>query len=126
MSDLREWLTKGYSTSVVDISASIQGQMAASEIVMVFVVSTSFTIPADFIGSEVYAVGVPTLENIISIYKNESTLVGTITFNAGSSTGVFGSSIDTVFSIGDRLSLVNQDVKDATISDIAVTIRGGL
>lgn len=60
---------------------------------------------------------------VLTIKKNGSS-VGTITFGAGQSTGVFAMASQQSFASGDVLSVHNQGSADATLADISFSIRG--
>jgi hypothetical protein len=54
------------------------------------------------------------------------TLIGTITFGIGASTGTFattGGGAET-FAAGDRLSIINENPADATLADLSITFLG--
>ena len=126
MSILKDYLVKGFANFIVDLAVYISGKTLSSEILMTFVVTKSFTLPTDFVGSEAYASIGATSAVTFTIYRNESIDVGTVVFTAGSNTGVFSSSGDVSFISGDRLYVVNQVSADATLANISLTIRGNL
>jgi len=84
------------------------------------------TFVADFVGSlaSVDPAYAATAETVLTIKKN-GTDVGTITFAAAGSTGVFDSSATpVVYSAGDYLIVVNQATADATLAGIGIGFKG--
>lgn len=99
------------------------GLLNSGEVLLQEVFNREVTLSAGLADSEAYALTGATASTVISIQKN-SVEVGTITFGIGSQTGVFSFASDVTFNDTDRLQLVNQDPRDATLADLSVTIEG--
>jgi len=100
------------------------GTLGASEIFFfkVFLDSVVFTI--NFSQSRCIALVAATAQAILIIKKN-GIQVGTITFAAGGTVGVFGGAIaDVKFVDGDYITIEGPAVPDATLANITATLFG--
>lgn len=88
-----------------------------------FVFADSIVFPDDFTGSQGHAATVATADAEFTIAKNGAP-VGTITFEAGSQAAVFSSTEAVSFTAGDVLTITCPTPRDATLSGIAITLRG--
>jgi hypothetical protein len=109
-----------------DFSMFIQGVPGDSDKIITIAAVTAFTLPAGLTGSGAYAEVVSTAAAIFDIKKNGGASLGTVNFALGANVATFTFATPTAFAIGDRLSLTNQATADATLADIAITIRGDL
>ena len=111
----------GYTPDTYDIALSILNKPTASATVLSFVSVRSFTIPANFADSLATAAEASTGTATFDIRKNNIS-IGSVTFTA-SSTGVFSTMEAVAFTAGDTLKIVAPTSQDATLADIAITIR---
>lgn len=95
---------------------------ATGEELYSWIMTTTVTFPAAFLGSVAKARIASTGTVVYSIRKNDVE-IGTITFTA-SVTGVFALASQTAFAAGDRISLIAPDPRDATLSGVVVTVVG--
>lgn len=107
--------------------SAISGKPTAGQLVCIYTAGAAMTFPANFATPDSCAsLGVnPTATATYSVYKNTSTLVGTITV---SSAGVFtfATTGGAPFSLNarDRLTIVAPGSQDATLSDVGITLVG--
>lgn len=87
------------------------------------VLSTTVTFLAGLGDSRAVAEVAATASSVFSLLKNGAQF-GTITFGAGSASGVFASAADTIFSAGDILTVVAPTPRDATLSGVSATVTG--
>lgn len=113
-----------------DISFFIAGNMfTASAIVGSFIATRAISIPANAVGSFVFAQVAPLAPVVYDIQVNGLS-VGSITFLTGIQTGTFtlpgtGSPLsDLDLVAGDIISIVNPLVTEPTIADVTITIVG--
>lgn len=109
----------------VDISTFFSGAPGNSEKIFTFAAPKVFTLPIGLTGTKIFAQVTATAEATVDIQKNDVS-IGTITFAIASNTPTFTFASATAFAVGDRLQLINQATADATLADIAFTIRGDL
>jgi hypothetical protein len=114
-------LTGERDTAVV--SFAISGRPRSGEIVegTVFVDPVSF--PVDFEGSEAVSRVAAAAETVFSITRGDAE-IGTVTFAADSSHGVFALEEETVFDIGESLDIVCPNPRDTTLSGVKIALRG--
>ena len=79
--------------------------------------------PSGLTGSRASAGTAATAAASITITKNGAS-IGSVNFAAGQKVGTFTFTAQTAFSAGDRLGFVAQATADATLADIAVTLKG--
>lgn len=105
----------------VDVGIFVQGRPQDAELVLQHVFTGAATFSASLTGSRAKAVAASTGTVAFSVKKN-GVEFGTITFTA-SSTGVFAGSAAS-FAAGDILSITAPASRDATLSDISITLAG--
>jgi hypothetical protein len=111
-----------------DISSTLLGGATADEPVLFFAPSRSFSIPTNFVNAiaiaETAGVGatVFTVQKLPSPYTTP-TNIGTLTFGAGSKTGVFSSSPATTLQSGDVLRILAPSSPDTNLKNICITIQ---
>lgn len=108
-----------------DIFNFVNGKPLVNEVLMRAITVRVYTIAANFAGSLAYCTTGATTPQTINILKNGS-LIGTVTFGIGSTTGTFaGSPSGVTMNIGDQLQVqMTGASQDASFSDIAFTIKG--
>jgi hypothetical protein len=115
--------------SIYDISNFLNGFPLANEIVMRVILTRTFTIPADFVGSYAFTTHPASDYDVkLGITKNGAQL-GTVTFAVGSYLGTWaGTGSAIVYNVSDQLHIqVDNTVHvtpDSTFSDFAFTIKG--
>lgn len=107
----------------IEVATFVGGKPGNSELVNVFVAAGAFTLPSGLTGSRASAGTAATAAASITITKNGAS-VGSVNFAAGQTVGTFTFTAQTAFSAGDRLGFVAQATADATLADIAVTLKG--
>ena len=113
-----EILTLLENYKVYDQAGFFLGKPDAGARVYLFIAVRNFTIPLDFSGSQAYAIQTATADAVFTIKKN-GTSIGTITFQAGISQGLFSTGGAVVgVSAGDKIEIIAPDPQDATLSDI--------
>lgn len=105
------------------LGAFFSGTLGNSELLATFLVVDGFTLPADLAGSLAYAGAAADAAAEIEIHLNGSLLVK-VSWAAAGQTGTFGTVASTPIVAGDRISFVNQTTSDATLADVAITLRG--
>ena len=129
-------LTKGSSTDYdvswtslptaytgYDLPIFSPGTLSANMLVARVLAVRAFSLPSGLSGSRATAGTAATAETIISLQK-DTTEVGTVTFGAGSSTGVLAMASQTSWASGDLLRLVGPATPDTTLSDISISLMG--
>jgi len=99
------------------------GKPAAGEIVHEGVFTETIGFASNFAGSRAAARVAATADAVWTILKN-GVAVGTITFAAASTTGVFASSGPVAFAPGDRIQIVAPTPRDDTLSGVFGTLTG--
>jgi hypothetical protein len=114
-------------TGVVNINLGtfLQGVLSDSEKLFTFVATEEFTLPEDLTGSLAYAEVAPTGAATITILVN-AVSKGSVNIALGANAATFTFASPVVVAVGDRLQLVAQATADATLADIAITLRGNL
>lgn len=106
-----------------DLTVSIPYTPLTGEAVLVHPVVRTFTIPAGFSGSSARADTVATdRSQVFTIYKG-ATVLGTITFGAGSAVGAFSGAGNITASPGEVLKIVLTSQNDSTFRDIGITFQ---
>lgn len=108
----------------------VEGEPTASKKVYVHIFARNGRLLSDFSGSQGKAAIAATGVSVFNVYKN-ATLVGTLNVAAAATTVTFstdtGSGSATVtFAPGDLLTVQAPSSPDATLADIAVTLKGVL
>lgn len=107
-----------------DIGFFLADVMTDLELVAKFIAVRKFTIPAGAPGSKANAEVASTGDVSMSLKKN-GTEFGTVRFNI-SATGAFSAASATSFAAGDILTVVAPATADATLADVALTLKGVL
>lgn len=102
-----------------DFIVSSVGIPVASAILGLYVSPKDFSLKNSGVAKVLVA---PTATTVFQVLKN-ATNIGTVTFNAGSTTGVIAITPQSIVS-GDELLITAPANVDATLSDIAITIEG--
>lgn len=105
-----------------DVGTTVAGKLVSSSVILTFVAVRNFTIPSSYTGSMAKAAVAAFASCVLDVKKN-GTSIGTITFAAGSSTGVFSGTAGS-FTAGDILTIVGPSTADTTLADIGVTLMG--
>lgn len=113
------------SLTAYDVSAFIAGTPSGLDVVFQFVAVRPVTFADDFLGSEAKARVISTASRVYAIQKN-GLGVGDITFtNGGGVDGVFATSGGaTILDVGDILTILAPAAADATLEDVAITLKG--
>lgn len=92
---------------------------------MLFIVfvGNDVTFPINFTGSQGYVKVAPADTTVFKIQKNEID-IGTMTFSSGIQSATFSLSEQTVFTPGDRLSIIAPTMQDIDIYGLAITLAG--
>jgi hypothetical protein len=106
-----------------DIGTFVAGSPEADEVVLRFVATRAFTLPAGLSGSQVKAGTAADDATDFDVKKGASS-VGTISFAASGDTATFTMASATSFTAGDILSIVAPSTPDATLADISFTLAG--
>ena len=107
-----------------DILCGIVGKPSNGEVVLLFVASRPFRIPANAAGSRLKAGTAASGSSVFSIQKNGSEFL-TATVAASGTTAAFACS-QTDFAAGDVLRIVAPATADVTLADIAITLAATL
>ena len=110
-----------------DIGMQILSKPDASAVVGRFVAVRAFKLADNFAGSLAKAKVAPAANCVFNIMKN-ATVIGTITFAAGSLNGTFsnGNGANMEFSAGDIFSLVAPATQDSAFTEAQITFVGTL
>lgn len=103
-----------------DIAGSILSKPTANAIVMRFIAPRNFSLPAGLVGSVAFAGTPATAQYVLSVRRNGA-VFGTITFGAGSNSGVFAAASATTFNVGDVMTVSAPATADATFNDAQMT-----
>lgn len=82
---------------------------------------TTLTLPAGASDSRASSDVSATAQTVLTLLKNGSS-VGTITFAAGGTSGVFAVASDVTIVAGDKLGVQNQGTADVTLADVHISI----
>ncbi|MCP5364122.1 MAG: hypothetical protein H6905_02620 [Hyphomicrobiales bacterium] len=115
------WLPAG--PKPYDIAAFVEGTMDDGETVVRHVAARAFSLPADMTGSVLTAGSAATAETIVSCEK-DGVQFGTITVAASATSGTFTAATETSFAVGDVLTIEGPATADASLADIAITLKG--
>ena len=105
------------------INLFIGGFPKNDELLVKIKTEVAFEFPDDFAGSIAHAEDVATADTVFTITKNGID-VGTITFLATTSVGIFASSGAVMFAEEDVFKLVGQGIADVTLKDISISLKG--
>jgi len=118
-----------------DIALYHQSKLVANgATIFQYLATRAFTLPADLALSLcMLRVAVSDATITLNIYKNETTLIGNMTFSplanlllAGGQTGAFSFLSDVVFNRGDRLLVMAPDLSDSTAEGLSVNFSAVL
>lgn len=101
----------------------INGKPNASEVIIREIAARAFTCPVNFAGSYAFVTTPPAASVTISILKN-GVQIGTLTFAASATSGVFTAASAVTFNIGDQLAATMPATQDATLADLTISIAG--
>jgi len=116
------------STVPHDISSTMLGSPVASQPILFYTPTRTFTIPANFTNSKALCSTAPGASIVFTVQKSSSPYssssdIGTITFSAGNKVGSFSTSSLATLVAGDLLRIMAPASVDATIKDICVTLQ---
>jgi len=125
--DVGAWVPASINTTstpivTYDIGMFVPGVPSASELVLLLKLERPVRFSANLSPSTGTCGTNATSAAVFSIKQN-GTQVATLTFNTGSSSGVF-SSVGVTFNAGDVLSVVAPSVADTTLSDVGILLSG--
>jgi hypothetical protein len=105
-----------------DVTGGASGAITATQIMTLYVAARTLNFPANFAGSQGYAVVAPTSSNTFTVAVN-NTPVGTIVFAAGSHTATFTTSSG-AFTVtpGQYITVTAPATADATLATVAFTL----
>lgn len=106
-----------------DIGTFCAGLPDSSELLLRFVATRAFTLPASLTGSQVKAATAATAAKDFDVQKNGGS-IGTISFAASGATATFTFASAVTFSAGDVLAIIAPASADATLADISFTLAG--
>lgn len=110
-------------TAPYDLSVFLPGQYGDGELLVQIVFDRNVDYPADFSGSQTFALTAANGETVLDVQKNGSS-IGSITFAAAGQTATFSLSGGASFAAGDRLSIINENPADANLADVSITLKG--
>jgi hypothetical protein len=105
-----------------DVTGGASGAITASQIMTLYVSARTLNFPANFAGSQGYAVTAPTASNTFTVAVNGTT-VGTIVFAASSHTATFTTSSG-AFTVtpGQYMTVTAPATADTTLATVAFTL----
>ena len=109
-----------YRNTPYDIATAVVNKPSGSAKVLRFVAPRLFKIPANCVGSLFRAGTVANKSCTFLMYKN-SIQIGTITFSAGVANATVVSD-ETIFDLGDSMSIIAPPIQDTKLADIMITI----
>lgn len=112
------------SSNSYDVAGSTLQQPTNSAVLMRFVVTRPFTIPANYTGSQANSTVATTGATVYDIQRNGAQ-IGTITFGAAATDGTFADATEIgahAFVADDILTIVAPVTADATHDEIAWTL----
>lgn len=105
------------------VGCYVGGAPTTSEVVMRFVATDRFLLPASLTGSKGDAATAATAQTDFTVKKG-ATSIGTVRFAASATTATFIAASETQFTAGDVLSIVAPGTPDATLAGISITLQG--
>lgn len=106
-------------------SVFIPGVGSAAQLCLLAKIVQSTTIPANFTGSDGYcgtAATASTSYTVSYIRAGTTTVIGTFSFAAGSSTPTLSTQAAVSLAAGDVLKITGQSTADTTLADVAITL----
>lgn len=125
LAELEAQVESGSSAAQLLTTFFSQRPFATNETLGIAICAAPYTILASMPDSGAFANIAPTESMTLAIKKNGTTF-GTVTFLAGEQAGTIDSTVDTSFTVGDRLELVYNGDQDDTVDGLTVTIKGEL
>jgi hypothetical protein len=110
-------------SAMVELAGSYAGSPAAGERMFHHVATRAVTLPSGLTNSHGVAKTAATAQTDFDIKKNGSS-VGTMRFAASATTATFIMASETSLSAGDQLEIIAPGTPDATLADLAWTLRG--
>jgi len=112
------------AAKVYDQAGYVISTPTAGARLFLFIANRYTNYGADFAGSYAKCATTATAEAVFTIKKNGDT-IGTITFSAGVTAGVFASTGSAVYSLapGDILEVVAPSPQDATLADVCWNLK---
>lgn len=104
------------------VTSFANGYLGDAELFAKVIMTDTFTLNQSAPGSYAQSVTPAAADTVISIEKNGAQ-IGTITFSAGSTDGVFDVPSDVVYVISESIGLRQVGAADATLSDVAISIE---
>ena len=129
---LNEWvIQENVDANIYDIGLTIFDRPRSNDIVCKHIAARTFVIKPNFTGSIAKATFASSDQAVFKVQRvtgGNAADIGTLTFSAGNDTGVFTTSGSNalVFKRGQTLRIVSPEIRDATLSNIDVTICGEL
>lgn len=114
------------NSNAYDIAGSTLQQPTDGAVLMRFVVTRPFTIPASFVGSQANSTVATTGSTVYEIERNGAQ-IGQVTFGAAATDGSFADATEIgahAFVADDILTIVAPATADATHDDIGWTLSG--
>jgi len=109
--------------TVHDPSGYVQAKPTASEVVLHYLASRTVAFPVALAASVAKSIVAATATAVFMVQKN-SVEIGTITFAAASTVGVFAAASSTNLVASDLLEVVAPATPDATLSGVSITLAG--
>lgn len=110
---------------VLELSAGRNGAPAGAEVLLRYVATRAFTLPAGLAGCRAKAATAATASAVLALAKNGVNF-GTATFAAAGSSATFAAAAATSFAAGDVLTITAPAVADATLAGLAINLLGTL
>jgi hypothetical protein len=110
-------------SAVAELAGSYAGSPTASERIFHFVATRTVTLLSGLTNSQGVAKTAAAAQTDFDIKKNGSS-VGTMRFAASATTATFIMASEISLSAGDQLEIIASGTPDATLADIAWTLRG--
>lgn len=104
-------------------TCTVPGKIRAALTILNIPVTHHVFFEIDFAGSRAVVGVAPTADQEFSIQKN-GVEIGTITFSAGQTVGVFDAASSNIFSTADVLTVITPDPQDATMADLGFSLAG--
>ena len=114
----------GSTTSTAyDLGVTWSGTIPTNQVLLRYPFPRQVTFPANLSTSKGVSTAAATGAYVITIARN-GTPVGTINFAAAATSATFTMASDTVFAIGDILTLTAQSAVDATLANLGISLAG--
>lgn len=110
---------------VIDIENFSIGKPAANQVMNRYIAPRAYTLPAGAVNSQFKSLTAATGVSTFMLQKNGAN-VGTVSFAAAATVGVFNIAAAVAFAPGDVLAIIAPAAQDATLSDLIYTLQGVL